>query len=332
MTIDTVHKDNFATHSITNYLSASYQGKFAYLNVLAQLSSPYFDAEKLQKTKKALEQAEKWTRELGQGMCLFSAAWTSPQTFEAELALDLLSALKPGLTNLVDQIKQILNLSDIAMQENSDQTTLLVAAYIRFAYSREVYIKGLIEYGKFFKIPEMVQQFSENLVQATDDIRLGHAFLNSLKQPNVPTEPFYAKLREESSGLPAVFRTHLHDINQLLATYRGGLTYANADFESAQGSLWEACGFTALIAGYWRAYDFSAEESSKWCALNILGPALAEEWKWAGFDPQSAHPWVQLGFTPVLAKAWNAGGFSPPEAKENMEKGVSHPSLIRSDI
>lgn len=319
-------KDRLVTHALTNYLLASLQGKFASLNILSQLQHPDFSEEQVLITQRALSKVSLWNQQLFKDECLFSASWTEPETFEAKDAVQLLEGVRPDLYELSAVLARLLTIQNIPSRE---EISFLIAAHVRSIYSRDTYLRGFIEYGTVFSIPELVQKYQPLLTETEAEMIQSQELINSLKTAQGPLETadptFFPKLFQVSMPLPAIFRTHIHDVNQLLSQFKGGLTFTNAEFNQKEAELWSQFNFGPSQAGYWRAYGFSPEEANGWKPLGMNEPQIAIEWKRAGFAPSTATAWVEAQFPLPLAFIWAQAGYTSQEAQEFLKKGVQQP-------
>ena len=75
------------SHRVLNYLSATYQGRFAFLNILSQLNHPSFNKEEVEKTKKAIEVTQHWLEQLWQGSAIFGQTVSTEQLKDQKNAL-----------------------------------------------------------------------------------------------------------------------------------------------------------------------------------------------------------------------------------------------------
>lgn len=321
-------RDSQTTHAITNYLYAAFQGRYAFLNVLQQLNYPEFNQNLIGECAGALDQVATWKRLSAEGRDLFSASWSTPETAESQLALAMLDGLKPDLYGLAQEVTRTLAAGQWG--SSPTETTLLLAAYARHAYSRENYIQGFIEFAERLKLPEALAQYHSMLPEATRELQLVQLLLTTFSQlgGQSPGKEFFYSLTQHTFRLPAIFRTHAHDINQLLAQYRGGLSFENADFSREETEEWRGGSFNPQSAGYWRAYGFSAREAVGWTELRIKEPAEAFLWKLNGLEAKRAQPWVAQSFPPGLAAEWERSGTLTEEAVIWREKGINRPSEI----
>ena len=318
-------KDKQHSHSITNYLLAAYQGKFAFLNILAQLRHPGIERGEIERTKQVVSVVTDWTNRLWKGTVMFPAGVIEATTLETKQAIGFLENLKPELKQLSDALKVILSQSNF--KENREFLCLLVASFGRFAYSRDNFIKGHIEFGKNFKVQEVTDYYTEQSKGCTADLKTANSFFETAKKlPEEPEEGFYDFLRYRCVHLPCVFASYVHDINQLCATYRGGVTFENCDFSKEEAKNWLNLGFECPISGYWRAYEFTAPQALSWLQIGVLDAGMAFEWKLFGFTPQEGYPWIAPGFTPVAARGWVNKNYSPERAIEMAQIGLVDPN------
>ena len=327
MNID-LAKDRLITHSILNYLAASYQGWFAGLNLLSQLEHQAFSEADMTVVQQALSSINTWTAQLYQDECLFSASWQTAETFEAKHALDLLEKVKPVLLRDAAEVVRIMALQEFPLDPD---VRLLLASLARHAYSRDAYVRGFIEYGERFGLAPMAEKYSELLPQTQEILGRLSELLRlyrsaSLKAADLERS-FFLLLHESCLNLAAVFRTHVHDINQLLSPFKGGFSFGAAEFSRAEAELWQDAGFGPAPAGYWRAYEIDPEEAKAWCAAKMTEVTLVIEWRRAGFTPETAPPWFAAGFPPGYAVVWSQAGFSPEKAQAQIQAGVLEPPI-----
>lgn len=319
-------KDRLITHAVTNYLAAAYQGVFSQFNILSQLEHSDFSEKLLITAQKNLSKVHTWTAQLFQDECLLSASWTSAETFEAQDALAMLDQLKANLYECATAATRILSLTSVP--EVSDIGELL-ALHARHAYSRDTYIRGFMEYGSRFSLTEMYKRYEAFLPELSYDLQRNQQLLAIFKKSNgdrsiLPNE-FFPLLFQASVALPAFFRSHVHDINQLLSQFKGGLTWTNAEFTKAEADLWTSAGLGPAAAGYFRAFSMGPEEAGAWREAGISDATAAIDWKRGAFTPQSAAPWIAEKIPPPLAFMWSQAQYSPEEAKVFLEKGVMQP-------
>ena len=332
MNID-LAKDRFVTHSILNYLNASYQGKFAAFNILSQLQHPRFDPDEMSTIQFALEQIASWVKQLYQDECLFSASWTQVETFEAQQAIDLMHELKPELYQVANETARILSLETVP---SAGELKYMLAVLSRQIYSRDNYIRGFIQYGQTFKLPDMEKKYEELLATSTDQLQQVHELINIFRSANMVESnlqpPFFAFLHRLSLNLPAIFKTHIHDLNQLLAPFKGGFNFQNAEFTKVESQAWQNAGLGPVPAGYWRAYGIGPDEAQIWSQARFTDVAFAIEWRNLGFQPEIAALWAEQSFAPDYAVIWLQAGYSPLEARELIEKGLTEPPRQRESL
>ena len=321
-------QDRLVSHSIINYLLAGYQCRFTFLNMLSQLGYPNLKEDFLTKTRQAIDKVTTWTEDLWEDKPLFLASWTTPETDDAKMALALLGDLKPELISISQELARILMLPNPG--EKKQDISFLVSAFGRYSYTRENYIRGFLEFGQNFKLEKDTQSYGPLLPPAQEDLRTTHAMLAAVKDSfkEGVKSPFVKSIIERSYPLIPAFRTHIHDINQLLARYMGGLTYERADFNATDASKWRAIEVGPEVAGYWRANGFKPEDAEAWIKGNIANPPTAAAWRMFGFDAESAAPWIRHNFPPAFSRMWNQSGFSAAQAKELIERGVTDPSKV----
>lgn len=325
-------KDRLISHAITNYLLAAYQGRFAQLNVFSQLSHPAFALEELIRTQQALAKITAWNKQIFEDECLFSASWTTPETFEAQAALDLLEALKPDLSQLATELVRIIGLPQIPV---ADELMFLIAAHARHSYSKDSYVRGFIDYGEHFSLTPMSQKYELLLGDGEFETRrtqeLIAEYMRVREEPAKKSSVFLPMLFQSTVSLSAIFRCHIHDVNQLLSQFKGGLNFQTAEFSRAEADLWQDAGIGPSQAGYWRAHGIVPDEAREWREVNVLEPMLAVEWRKGNFTPKTAKEWVDAQMTPPYAFMWRQAGFNAERALDSIKRGVTEPPKALPD-
>ena len=319
-------KDLVASHGVVNYLNAGYQGAFASLNMLSRLKAKSFREDELTYIRQALEKVTGWVNDLWKGNSLFCDSWSRPETFPAQKALSVLNDLRPDLSQTRDNIIAILQ--NPHWPSDPESVKYLVAAFGRYVYSRDNYIRGFVEFGKVFNQPNMVAGYSELLAGASEEVKTAHEFLNNLNKSEQQSQQFYEALYYQAIRLPAIFATHLHDIAQLIAKYSEPLTFRSIGLDDITAGEWQQNGMGPEAAGYWIAHEIEPGEAANWLGAGLTDAAIVSEWRLLGFNPQTAPIWYHSNFPAVVAAAWASAGFNPSKALELMEKGYDHPSMI----
>lgn len=315
------------THSITNYLLACYQGKFAWLNILSRLQFKKLPPEEVGKTEKLFETLNKWINSLWDGTPLFSAAWSEPDSFEADRALSLLMDLVPELSKLAQMIKTILSNTEVDLSARQEEVKILIAAFGRYAYSQDNYVKGFVKFGEIFNQPDIANQYRAYIPTLEEKVKLTHTFLK-IFQNEKPQADFYQSLRAVTTSLPGKFRMYCHDISQLAAVYKGEYTFEMGGIDTAEGQRWMNAGLGPQLAGYWRAYDITPEQSVAWRQIGINTSESAFAWSSLGFTPESCLRWASRNFPPSVAKQWQDAGYDPTSALVLIQQGFELPDMV----
>lgn len=316
--------DKYVTHSILNYLNAAYQGSFVALNILHEFKYPDLRADTHARNAQVLEKISGWLNALWQGQVIFRANWTRAENFDAVEALDLLISAKTDLERLASDLSKVLK----KPKKQSEDIVFLVAAFAHFAYARENYVKGFIQYGEVFKLDHVSTGFGGRLPPAAEDVELSHTFYETLSTKKNLKPKQRKQLEDICESLPQAFRAQMHDIDQLVHPFKGGFSFGSAGFNSAEIDSWRKYNCGPVIAGYWRAYDMGADEAHSWFAVGISEAPLAFEWLNKGFDPLSAKAWFNAGFSPFSAGEFKSHGLSLEEAIES-RKNLSRTKPVK---
>lgn len=314
------------SHGLLNYIYAGLQGKFAALNILLQCQHPSTSPPALEEVQQHINRVREWVTELHRGESIVSQRWDKPETFDAMRIVELLRALKREYAEISHSVLSLLQSTDLPQRPHDVQW--LVSTYARYAYSRDNYIRGFIEFGRETKRPQMVEQYEALLPSSSDEVSVAHAFFEAAKQPRTWNQEFFDALYFQSLHIPYIYRTYVHDIAQMLSQFEGGFSFQSAGFSAPEIQSWSAAGFGPVPAGYWRAYDFSPEQAVEWQRYGVSDPAFAADWRRNGFSPGAAVPWLQFGFFPAPARKWADANFEADRAARLIEKGYQDPSQV----
>lgn len=317
------------SHSLINYLFAAFCGKFSWCQVLSKLQSSYFTSGDLVLTKEHLRSIEQWIADLFDGKPLIKKEWSSPETVDARSAFTLLDKLKYEFIDLAEKLDTVISAGDYS--SSKDRVALLTAGFARFAYSRHAYISGFIRFAKDFKKATLEEQYNQLLPQANYDLQLSDMFVSVVSDSSKAPIRFFQDMRDEAILLPGVFRSNVHDINQLQHLFNRPFSYSHAEITNTEAKHWQELEITALAAGYWKAYGFPPTQVSAWRQVGIVDPSLAAAFKSFEFIPQEAAMWFQAGIPPCTAKRWRTAGYDLQSALEMLNQGVLEPKRPQED-
>ena len=317
---------------VLNYLLSGYQGRFVFFKVLVDLGVPGVDATELQKSEDSLKKINQWFGDLLQGMPMFAAHWTTPGTFEAKKALDLLESLKPELRWLSDVSSKAVEVGDFASQPR-DELRVLAACLARIKVVNHFYCLGNMKFGEVMKLEDFSAYYRGLEPRLLAEVEAAYAITLALTSPDTTLgSAFVAGFSSECALLSPVALTQVHDINILTARFRGGLSFLTVDIIEQEGAKWTNSGFNPIDAGYWRAYKFEPNEATVWKRIGLELPATAVVWRSLGFSATDAANWLRLGLDAGEAAVWSAKGFSPQEARSFKDRGISDPTKVPSGV
>lgn len=318
------------THRIINYIQASFQGRFAMLNIFSRTGHRLFKQAEVEKTQKIIKELHGWEQEMYEKRLLFPISNAHSPTNQHKQALEYLRAIKPELESLAKKIKEILTTQ--SMFTDPQDAFLLLATFARNAYCRDNYIRGFIRFGEHTADRSLTENYKRYLFDAKDHVEAINELLTLLKKNDNIFAPEHTEyLSFLVRTLAGVFRSHVHDINQLLTGPAEPFTYERAGFFRAEAEAWGTAGYPPVEAGYWRAHELSIAEAEEWKSFEIVDPSLVSDWKTAGFPPDIALQWIQVWFAPILAIRWANEGYSPREAAVLVMSGFKLPSEVPPD-
>lgn len=209
----------YISHAFINCLFAGYQGKYASLNVLAQLDSRLSDEEELERIKTLLDTINLWGRDLWDERALVNAGVQLPLSNDVNLALDLLGNLKHDLEEHRARTELYLE-NDIT--DNPMAVEFLLSSLARYAYTKDNYIKGLIQYGRAFGLPDVVDKWMQHMPYCMNDIRTANFYFYTYRdeQEHLPDD-YYHDLANEARDLPYIFGLQINDIIEVFEIYHG---------------------------------------------------------------------------------------------------------------
>lgn len=328
MTKTTLTPDLEYSLSVVNYLLSAYQGRFAFFKVLHDLGVAGVDERELPRSEDWLKKASQWFIELSGGSPLFSTSWTTPGTFEAKKALDLLESIKPELRWLSDVCARATQ-DGVFPNLPLDELRILAACNARIKVMGHFYCLGNLRFGEAMGLPDFLAYHQSIEPQLRAEVEAAYVVTQAFLSPdNQRGDTFMAGFARECEKLARIALTHIHDINVLTAPFRGGLSFSTLDFPERDASRWMSAGFNATDAGYWRAYGIEPGESALWRKAGVEMPAVALAWRDFGLDATEAAPWIRLGFEAWDAAQWQHAGLEAQEARSFRDRGITDPSKL----
>lgn len=326
---DHLTDDLEASHLILNYLNAGYQGQFTYHNILSQLKFVSFSLENVSKTREVLNQVNMWLESLWINIPIVKASWTTPEDYKSRRALELLEELREGLREQATTVFKIFGRKDLTPEAES--VKVLIASFGRYAYARENYVRGFIEYAKVFAQPEIKATYEELLKDSEIELNMTHQLIKLFQKNQKLSDTEFEQLLDLTLTLPGTFCTQIHDINQVIAPLKGGFSFKLAEIGEKEEKKWREAQIEAVDAGYWRAFGIKPEEVGVWIENGFKEALQVARWKLWGFAPAEAKPWFEAGLPENMAAVWYKAGYSAEKAIEHIEKGVVHPSEVAPD-
>lgn len=323
---ESIIQDIVASHTLINLLASGYQGAYAGMNSLIQSQHFLGSQEILLQYDRTIARITRWNDELFKGIPLISKKWTSVETFEAQTAFDDLAKLRKELVQGVDDLKAIKG--KFQSSRTQDDIKLLFSLYVRFAYARDSFIRGQIDYAKNFRLRDLFDNVSKFAAQIEGAIPEIDGMFDQLNAPNYPKE-FVELLDRRTSELVTTFALQAHEMSLSLAMFEPALTYELADIGKYEAERWVSSNIAPAPAGYWRAFDIGPEEAAAWMQVSIDRPAAVNAWRKSGFSPGDAVHWAQLGIPPEPAALWRDAGFTAEESLALVKKGVTDPQVAK---
>lgn len=320
--------DQQCSFAFLTYLLSLYQGRFLFFKVLVDLGVSGVDVREIPRSEEAIDRINRWFTDLTQGSPLLAKTWTTPGTFDAKKALDLIEAVKPELRWLSDVCSRATN-QNVFDTLPLDELRILAACNVRLKVMAHSYCLTNIRFGDAMQLTEFAeyQRTLEPLMRA--EVDAAESILQAFQSSETTRgQSFMDGFQQACKQNAAAALTHIHDINLLTAPFRGGLSFLTVDFSEQETSKWVSAGFNPTDAGYWRAYAFEPSEAAIWRKGAVQLPTIALTWKALNFSAAEAANWIRLGFDTVESEQWRAAGIPPHEARSLKERGITDPSKV----
>ncbi len=318
------------THAVLNTLTAGFKGKFTAWNMLAQLKYSAVTAEVLSQTRLACATVDKWNARFEGGEALVTREGSEAHS-ESRKLWGLFEALKRDLVELAQELRDVRG--DAARHRSQEAAVLRVGALARFAYSREHYLQGMVRFAQRSGAPASADAWREALAGCEGEIARVHQLFQALYGEDGGAEPLADVVREldqQSRRMPAMFLSQCHDMSQVVALARRGLTFDLTQISPRQVPEWRAIGMGPKTAGYWHAQGISPSAVKAWLDAGISDPIVAGGWHAEEFTADLARRWNDVGLDHLLAVRWRQLGFSDPaQAKAWRDAGFEYPEGAR---
>lgn len=318
-----ISKDFLLTHSVLNFLRASYVGQLVFHQAIQALKSKLVDDSYVEGAHRALDKLDPWIKELFDGMPIISANWAAPETFEAIRAFGYLKEVRQDLEWLAGQVETALSLPSLSNE--NEAVRLLVATLVRTANVRAAYLDGVGAFFASHKDAEQVAIISAQFNDARQYVQITTTIFNTFNSDGPFEEALVERLRQEASLCPADLRAQAYDATLLLNSFVKKFDYEHSELPAALAKPWKDQAIPASVAGYWIAYKLTPEETKQWTDLGLSNASLAANWKRSGFTPSDAISWANEGLAPAIARVWKEAGFDAARAAQFVARGVLTP-------
>ena len=318
-----LNKDLHFTAEFITLLRSGFYGQILFDGALDTLQSPLLPKNYLETAHKAFDKIDVWMKDLASELPIFALSWSSPETFDAISAMSFIRDLKRDIEWLIPQVQAALHSPDLT--KDQDSVKLLVAALIRSAATRSSYVETLTAVLNQLNAPELARQSAIEIDSAKEYVRITQIILDTFNTRSAYDKALCEQLRAEASLTPCDLRALAHDATILMHVYVKEFTYDLAGFSSDEAQDWIDQKIPAVAAGYWQAYDFSPSEFIEWYNLGISGAPLAANWRRAKFPPSEAVEWIKEGVGPAVAIQWRAAGFDPVRTAALLRRGITDP-------
>lgn len=305
----------YLCHAILNTLFAGQQGRYARLNMLSKFyPTPEIDWE-LSISSNNIDALSLWIKELWAGHPIDFTTEDPNLSGPAKNAIKELSEIKSELTSCLENTVIILNRVEKEELDHQDAVSL-TSLLIQRAYSREHYIRGLVDYANYCKNQAEADMWSQHINSCFTEMTSAHTMFEELLECDVPSRRLKEEILEECRFLPALLTCQIHDINQINVIRHHKFEHEDIKLPGCNPEVWRAAGIPPEHAGYWHAYGLSPDDVFNWIDFGF-------------YEPSQAGCWYKYGFTPETALLWSTEGFAPKEAATCVNAGLTKPDLAK---
>lgn len=323
-----ITKDIEFSHSLLSYLLSALQGEFAYQNILGRLGAGVAPSQELSDLQARIQAVSGWLEQTLGGDPILKLDWNEPKGDAAKKALEMSHEMIADLNGLAIELDSILSQRQFDEISRS-RLIILLAALAKQTYARDNYFRCFYKLCKHFGNTEESARFRIGIKSSEKDIEHVNQLITAFMGTQDLPLAFFHALFGEVIALPGLLRTQAFDLKLLCAAYQKQFTFENAAIPEEEGRLWSQIGIAPQEAGHWHAYQISPNEAHTWIEAGIPISAVAGLWKSWRFPVSEAVRWYQAEFTPRDASDWANSDFSPEEARQLINRGVSHPSLLK---
>ncbi|MCB0329657.1 MAG: hypothetical protein KDD70_08335 [Bdellovibrionales bacterium] len=322
-------KDTEYSHAILSYLLAARQGEFAYLNILGRLGAEVPGKEVVGEIQKQIDLLNGCLKETLEDKPVFKLTWEEPESDVAKKIYEIADQVTVNLEELTHDLSAILSRQQFN-EITGTRLILLLAALGRHTYARDNYLRCFYNFYKDLGNSEDATRYRTGVKSSEKDVEYTNGLIAAYQQyPELPLE-FYHTLFGEVIALPGLIRKQIFDLRLLCSVYKGPFTYEMAQIPEDRANQWAQLGVSAEEAGNWEAWGIHPQEALLWMQAGVSEISIAGLWKAWRFPVVEAAKWIQGEFAPNEAADWANENFDPDEARQLINRGVSHPSLIKS--
>ena len=199
------------------------------------------------------------------------------------------------------------------MLKDPDARHIRVAAYANAAYSRDHFIKGLVEYGEIMKREEVSDRWRQHLLYTLDWTGIAtRLFQRFLDLGAAVDEDAAADLLDLTLTLPVHLIVQSVDVRGVFGLLRGRFDYEDAGIPEAEVEPWRTAGFPAGAppTGAPPAWI----RPSRWTGSRREFPTPGRPtFAWRGIDIETAGRWHAAGIDGRVASRWIAQGVQEPD-------------------
>ena len=315
---------------IFDYMISQYQGKYAYISILAALNSSHLNSGEQIFVKNDLLKFDKLRKEIFTNQkVFFDKGKCNPENNEYRTLRSSLEQMSMDLLNHSEKVTPIIDSTDYS--SDPEKVNLLVASYGRVCYQRVHQYTFNLDSAIALNLQQNATQLQSLKDAATQGMTEFDSFVqNTLLSKQLIQKEVYISFWESSVTVPALLRAASHDIDMLIVLCeKENFEYQDYPYMSKDEiEDWKSLNVTPEAIGYWKACDFTPANAAPWISANINDPLTCYTCLKFKISLNDASVSIANNIPLILTRRWLALGVPLQEGIERMKQGEM-PRLIQ---
>ena len=314
---------------VFDYMISQYQGKYAFISILAALNSSHLNSGEQIFVKNDLLKFDKFRKEiLTNQKIFFDKGKCNPDNSEYRALKSSLEQMSMDLLNHSEKVTPIIDSTDYS--SDHEKVNLLAASYGRICYQRTHLYTFNLDSAVALNLQQDAANFQQLKNIATKNMTELDSFIqNTLLSKQLIPREVYISFWETAVTVPALLKAASHDIDMLVTLCeKENFEYQDYPYMSKNEiEDWKLLNVTPEAIGYWKACDFSPSKAAPWINANINDPLTCYTCLKYKISLNDASLSIENNIPLVLTRRWLALGVSIQEGIERMKQGEM-PQLI----